>query len=108
MVRPSTPEFIAWWYEMEKGPRFGFDGKAASRLQAWVRADEAAGKAKAPRAADAVAALVRRLRKDGRGEGTLVLGPVSFAGAWTLPYELDGAKGSAAVDAAGNVSLKDT
>ena len=96
MVKSTTPDFIAWWYDLEKGPRFGFDAEAKGRIEAWVAAETSARKAKAPPSSEAVAALVRHLRQAGRGESTLAVTGASFEkGRWLLSYALDGAPATA-------------
>ncbi len=104
------PGFVAWWYELEKGPRFGRGAEAARRVAAYVAEDAKALKAKARRAGEAVALVIRSLRKPESEMTSFVLSGVAFDKVWTVTYRLensDGAKdGTATVDAAGKVSAK--
>jgi hypothetical protein len=94
MVRPTTPEYIAWWYEMEKGPRF----EDAAQLQAYV----AAG---AEGATAAVNALLAHLRQTREADTRVAIGTVSREGGWKISCTINKEEVVATVDARGNVSL---
>ena len=55
-------ETTAWWYELEKGPRFGRGLDAVVRVRAFAAADAKAQRAKALRASAAVDAVWAALR----------------------------------------------
>jgi hypothetical protein len=101
MVRPTTPDYIAWWYEMEKGPRFGWLPDGAERLRAHV----AAG---AEEATTAVAALLAHLRQTRDPHTRVAIGTVRRDGGWKISCTIDEEKVVATVDPRGNVSLPET
>ena len=106
MFATTLPEWTAWWYELEKGPRFGRGADAVKRLRAFAAEDAKAVKAKAARAGDAVSAVHRALRRKQAEGGDWTLVAVAFDKAWTVTYTLDGAAGTALVDAGGTVTLR--
>jgi hypothetical protein len=106
----ALPGFVAWWYELEKGPRFGRGADALKLLATYVAEDAEARNAKARGAGEAVALVIRSLRKPGAEMTSFVLTGVAFDKVWTVTYRLggpdDATDGAAIVDAAGNVSAK--
>jgi len=106
LVRPDTPEMIAWWYELEKGPRFGFGEEGAGRLRHTVACDVQAARRKLPTACAAVDALLAHLRGARPDAESFALERLEVEkDAWRLEARLDEAGLTAHVDASSRVTL---
>ncbi len=90
MVKPMTPEMMAWWYEPEKGLRFvpGAEGRAL--LAAWVAADAKAAAAGGPRAEAAYRRALARLREANPEFLEVRLTAVTFDGAFRFTGLVNG------------------
>jgi hypothetical protein len=106
MFRSTLPEMTAWWYELEKGPRFPRGPDARRRIRQFVAEDAKAAKAKAPRASAAVAAVWAALRPKSEEGAEARLVSVAFDKQWSVAYTLDGKPGSATVDASGRATIR--
>lgn len=101
MVAPTTPEYIAWWYELEKDKRF--DG--AEKLRRYIAADRKAAKAKAPSATQAIAVVLAHLREQNPKGAHVRIVEVRFRNkAWTIIFEIDGTETQRTVGLNGRLS----
>src|SRR6185295_5480170 len=62
MGASTLPDSVLWWYEIEKGPRFGRGAESVKRVRQFAAAEAQAVKAKAVGGFGAVAALKSALR----------------------------------------------
>jgi hypothetical protein len=83
-VSPTTPEQIAWWYELEKGPRFEQSKDGVAQLRNYVLADERAASSGAPRAGVAIQTVLDHLRKKKSEDLKVRIVSVSFAEVWEI------------------------
>ena len=90
MCATTVPDWVAWWYEPEKGPRFGRGADGARLLKALLAEDAKAEKAKARRALDAVEAVLATLRGGSGPESTWTLVAVAFDKTWSISGSVDG------------------
>lgn len=105
MCATTLPDWVAWWREPERGPRFPQDAQGAKLVRAFVAADAAAGRAKALGACRAVGALVRALRGDGEPHVFRLTG-IAFDGSFGVEFEWDGAARRATVSSEGSVAFR--
>lgn len=104
MVASTTPEQMAWWCDVERGPRFARGDEGAKLLRQWIAEDRKARKAKAVGAEEALLAVTRALRQQAPEDPIeMRLVSVAFDKAWTIRYRLGDAEDSAMVDAAGKL-----
>lgn len=110
VVRPMTPERIAWWYGLEAGPRFHAECDGAKRLRAFVASDRKAARKKTIRGLDALGKLFDHIRASERGEAArkskLKNIDCSFSTQWRITYELAGVSYEATVGRKGEVAVK--
>lgn len=91
MCATTLPDWVAWWYEPEKGARFGRGAEGIRLLRAVLAEDAKAEKAKAMRALDAIDAVLSSLRGgEGGPETTWKLVGVAFDKTWTITGTVDG------------------
>lgn len=105
MFATTVPDWVAWWYEIEKGPRFG-RGPGAVKLLRQVAADDArAAKPGAPSFETAVRAVQSAVRPTAPEMAEWKLVSAAYDRGWEIGWTLGGAPGTASVDAAGRVTL---
>lgn len=121
IVRPLMPEMMAWWYLLEKSPRFSRDEAGAKFLKSYVGTVKAAAKKKKAMGAEqAVAALCRKLRAavpSGGGHhggmgavsvGKIKISAISFSGTeWEINFAEENSEKlkTAKIDRNGQVSI---
>ena len=107
MCATTLPDWVAWWYEPEKGARFGRGAEGIRLLRAVLAEDAKAEKAKAMRALDAIEAVLASLRdgESGPESGWKLVG-VAFDKTWTITGTVDGQPSKHTVAADGNVTKK--
>jgi len=104
MVASTTPEQMAWWLDVERGPRFGPGAEGSRLLRQWIEEDRKARKARAIGAEEALRALMRSLRERTPEDPIeMRLLSVAFDKSWTFRYRAAGDEATATVDAAGRV-----
>jgi hypothetical protein len=103
MVSPTTPEQIAWWYEVEKGPRFPTDEEGAALLKTYVEADRMAARARAVRAGDAISIALERLRTTMETELEVRISSVKFERVWEIVCRANGRRKTIRVSASREV-----
>jgi len=105
MVAPTTPEQMAWWCEVEHGPRFPRSDAGRKLLRQWVGEDRKARKEKAVGAETALLAIARKIRQEMPEEPVeMTVLSVAFDKAWTIRYRLGEAEAAATVRPSGEVA----
>lgn len=101
----TLPEWVAWWYEPEKGARFGRGADGVRLLKAVLAEDAKAEKAKARRVLDAIETVLASLRAgEGGPETSWKLVGVAFDKTWTITGSIDGKPSKHTVSADGKVT----
>jgi hypothetical protein len=99
---PTTPEYIAWWYEVLPTPWFTGED-ARKRLRAYLEADRRARAAGAVSGARALEALVHALRPELQHRQVSRLGFEFDEEGWVIHLEVDGASRQRRISPAGEV-----
>lgn len=105
VVQPDTPEMIAWWYELEKGPRFGFGEGGARKLRHHVSLDRKAADQGLPTASAAINAVLAAIRREDPEAKSFVLEKLGLGRkAWVVTATVGPEVVTATVDADGTVT----
>ena len=110
-LQPTTMEQIAWWYELEKGPRFTRDDAGARRLDRYVTANQKAARARCFPAHEAVQKFFAQLRAstDWGDDGAREVRDLDVTfqkKTWQITCEVNGqTRVTATVDSRGRVTL---
>ena len=97
---------IAWWYELEKDPRFGLGEEGAMKLQRYVSLDRKAEKFRLPTASAAIGAVVAAVRREDPDADSFTLEKLNLSPkGWVLTATVGPETVTARVDAEGVVAL---
>ncbi|MCE9637292.1 MAG: hypothetical protein K8T90_16425 [Planctomycetes bacterium] len=105
MGASTLPGWVAWWYEIEKGPRFGRGVDGAKLVRQVAAEDTRAAKTKAPGLYRAIAAVQAAVRPTVAAMSEWKLVSATFDRGWTIAYRIGDAPGTATVDGAGKVTV---
>ena len=106
VVRPDTPEMIAWWYELEKDPRFGLGEEGAQKLRHYVSLDLKAEQFRLPTASTAIDAVIAAIRREDPDADSFTLEKLNLSPkGWVLTATVGPETVTARVDAEGAVTL---
>lgn len=106
LVAPTTPEEIAWWYEVEKGARFGPTAEGRALLEQQVGAAAAASEAGSMTLRSALRRLYGHLREEREHLEEVVMRSIAFGPeGFRLGLLVDGDEITARVAASGEVRV---
>lgn len=106
VVRPDTPEMIAWWYELEKDPRFGLGEEGVKKLRHYLYLDQKAEQFRLPTASVVVDAVIAAIRTEDPHADSFALEEINLGRkGWVLTATVGPETVTAKVDAEGTVAL---